>query len=194
SLLVRNGADGEDPLSFYEMVGFATVLLLGGTDTTGYQLSNWLAHVLASPGLAARLRTDRSLLAASIEESLRYDPIIQMVFRAPTEDVTIGGIDVAKGSLLAVMLGSANRDEAAWGADAGDFRPDRQPGHNLVFGAGPHVCLGAHLARLELRLSIEALLERFPSIEAAAPPVRSPNFNSRGLTSMPVKLEVAHPR
>jgi len=190
SLLVQNGADGEDPLTFYEMVGFATVLLLGGTDTTGYQLSNWLAQFIARPELAAEVRADRTKVTASIEESFRYDPIIQMVFRAPTEDVTIGGVAVPKGSLLAVMLGSANRDESVWGPDAGEFRIGRETGRNLVFGSGPHVCLGAHLARLEMRLSIDALLDRFSSIEPAAPPARSPNFNSRGLTSMPVKLEV----
>ena len=112
-----------------------------------------------------------------------------MIWRAPTEDVVIGGVAVPKGATLAVLLASANRDEAKWGPDADEFRIGRQTGGQLVFGSGPHVCLGAHLARLEMRETIDGLLDRFTSIKMAAPPVRSPNFSLRGLTSMPVTLE-----
>lgn len=191
SMLVTNGSDGEDPLSFHEMVGFATMLLLAGAETTSNMLSNWLAAVMARPELEAQLLADRSLVFPSIEELFRYDPVTQMVWRAPTEDVEIGGVAVPKGEVLAVMLGSSNRDETKWGPDAAEFRIGREiGGNNLVFGTGPHVCLGAHLARLEMRVMIEQLLDRFTSFRAAGPAVRSPNFMLRGLHSLPVQMDV----
>lgn len=188
SMLVNNGADGEDPLSFDELVGFATVLLVGGTETTTNLLGNWLVAMINQPEVLERLRADRSKIAACIEETVRVDTVTQMVWRGLTDDTTIGGVTMPRGRNVGLLLGSANRDEAQWGPTADRIDLDRDTTGHLGFGIGNHYCLGNHLARLEMRAVIEQMLDRIDAFELAGPAVRSTNFMLRGFTSVPLSV------
>jgi cytochrome P450 len=145
--------------------------------------------MFAHPEAEAELRADQSKIPDCVEETLRYDGVPQMIWRAPLRDVEIGGVVVPRGATLGVMLGSANRDQARWGPDADEFDIERDAAGHLGFGSGPHVCLGAHLGRLEMRVAIEELLDRTASITKAGPPLRSPNYMLRGHKSMPVEIK-----
>ena len=158
-----------------EVAANAAVLLFGGIETTEGMIANLLHHLLTEPGLLAAVRADADLLAPCIEESLRLEPAAAVVDRYATRDVAIGGVTIPAGDPVTISLAGANRDPATF-ADPHRFRPDRETlRQHLTFAAGPHVCLGAHLARLEIRLLVHGLLQRFGTIRyepAASDPPR----------------------
>ncbi|WP_245608096.1 cytochrome P450 [Streptomyces hokutonensis] len=162
-------ADGEAPLTPVEAVIHAFQLILAATDTTAGLITNLLHELLVDRTRWERLLADRSLVPAAIEESLRHDAPLQYVLRTVTEEREISGCPVKPGDRLAVSLQSANWDERAWGADAADYSLDRPVGQATVmtFGYGIHTCLGAPLARLEARVVLEQLLDRFPELRLA---------------------------
>lgn len=151
-------------LSPAEITLFVLLLLGAGNETTTNLIGNAVLGLLARPDQLARLRADRGLLPAAVEETLRWDAPIQYVFRRATRDVELEGGRIAKDAIVAALLGSANRDEARWGPDAAAFRVDRNPQGHLGFGFGNHFCLGASLARLEARVALEALLDELPRL------------------------------
>ena len=143
-------------------------LILAGNDTTSHLLANLLYRLIADAGLYARVRARPELLPAAIEESLRFDAVIQLLTRTAAIDVELAGVKLAAGTRVVVGMASANRDEAAFGADADRFDIDRaDPPLHLTFGYGPHLCLGANLARLEARITAEVFFERFAAAELA---------------------------
>ncbi|MFK0159941.1 cytochrome P450 [Streptomyces sp. NPDC090493] len=162
-------ADGEAPLTPVEAVIHAFQLTLAGTDTTASLLTNLLYELLADHTRWERLLADRSLIPAAIEESLRHDAPLQYVLRTVTQERNISDCPVEPGERLAVSLQSANWDERAWGAHAADYSLDRPAGQAtlMTFGYGIHTCLGAPLARLQARVVLEQLLERFPDLRLA---------------------------
>ena len=125
-------------------------------------------------------------MPAAIEETLRYDPPIQMLFRNATRDVELGGVAIPKGAYVVPLLGSANRDERRF-RDADRFDLDRDTRGQLGFGFGAHFCLGASLARLEARTALEALVSELPRLtrREARPPLTA-SFLVRG----PTRLEL----
>ncbi|MFF9125645.1 cytochrome P450 [Streptomyces sp. NPDC014889] len=127
-------------------------------------VANAVLHLLARPGRLALVRADPDLVDAAIEESLRLEPAAAVVDRYATADVTIGGADVRRGDLVVVSLAGANRDpEVFQDPDGFDLRRDNSR-RQLAFAHGPHFCLGAHLARLETRACLVALLDRLPGL------------------------------
>jgi cytochrome P450 len=158
-----------------EVAANAAVLLFGGIETTEGMIANLLHHLLTEPGMLAAVRADPDLLAPCIEESLRLEPAAAVVDRYATRDVAIAGVTIPAGDPVTISLAGANRDPATF-ADPDRFRPDRETvRQHLTFAAGPHVCLGAHLARLETRLLVHGLLQRFGTIHyepAASDPSR----------------------
>ncbi|MGW4566529.1 cytochrome P450 [Streptomyces sp. NPDC004561] len=162
SLLVA--AAESERLKLPEVVANAAVLMFGGIETTEGMIANVVLHLLAHPGQLALVRADPDLVDAAIEESLRLEPAAAVVDRYATADVTIGGADVRRGDLVVVSLAGANRDpEVFEDPDAFDLRRDNSRVH-LAFAHGPHFCLGAHLARLETRACLLALLDRLPGL------------------------------
>ena len=115
----------------------------------------------------AALRADRSTIPGAVEELLRWTTPVISFMRTATGPTTIRGIEVASGDPVLLVYASANRDEAVFGADAGELRIDRHPNPHVSFGFGPHFCLGAALARLEARVVLGELLERYESVELA---------------------------
>ena len=163
--------DGEARLSPAEVVMFVILLLGAGNETTTNLIGNATLALLQHPDQLERLRADRTLLPGAIEEVLRWDGPIQVVYRRATRDVEIPSGRIPANAGVVVIIGSANRDEREWGPTAAEFRIDRNPQGHLAFGYGNHFCLGASLARLEARVALEALLDVLPSLRCREPRV-----------------------
>jgi cytochrome P450 len=184
-------AVGEPPLTPVEAVIHAFQLILAGTDTTAGLITNLLYELLVDRTRWERLLADRSLIPAAIEESLRHDAPLQYVLRTVTQEREVSGCPVERGERLAVSLQSANWDERAWGADAVDYSLDRPAGQAtlMTFGYGIHTCLGAPLARLQARVVLEQLLERFPDLRLA-PGYRRETAPGVVMVRRPARLDV----
>jgi len=188
--LLRAEVDGE-VLTQDELIAFMAVLLVGGIETVVHMLGVSFVVLLDQPELLARLRADRSLIPAFLEEVLRYEPPAQAAPRMATQEVEVGGVKLPKGAPLLAMLGSANRDEAYF-PDGDRFAMDRTGPKNLSFGHGVHFCLGAQLARMEGRLALEALLDRVGRLERGPEPMTwHRTLVVRGPGSVPVVLHPA---
>jgi cytochrome P450 len=175
-----------DKLSGEELVTMAALLLAAGFETTTGLLSCGLAALLCHPDQAARLRDEPGLAESAVEELLRYDSPVQMLFsRTSAEDMTVGAVPLTAGQRITSLLGAGNRDPAAF-ANPDDLILDRQGKPPLSFGGGVHYCLGAPLARMEAQIAFPALLSRFPGIELAGPPVPRSGIAFHGHISMPV--------
>jgi cytochrome P450 len=145
--------------------------------------------LIANPDQFRKLKADPSLVDTAVEEIVRWvTPVIQFC-RTPTEDVEIRGVKIAAGENLCLFYPSANRDEAVF--EAPDvFRIDRQPNRHIAFGIGEHFCLGANLARLELRVVLRHLVERVEEIEQTGPIVRLRSSFVGGIKRMPVRYRL----
>lgn len=148
-----------------ELDGFFVILLVAGNETTTNLISNQLNVFCARPDLWERCKADRSLIPAALEETVRFDSPVQNLGRETTRDVELHGVTIPEGSRVVVSFGAANRDPEVF-ENPDEFRLDRPDRTHLGFGQGRHFCLGAGLARLEGRLAIEALLDRFDTVEA----------------------------
>jgi cytochrome P450 len=172
SSLVAAAASGAGSLTRREVVSNAAVLLFGGIETTEGMIANALAHLLTRPEQLERVRADRELLPAAVEESLRLEPAAATVDRYATRDAELGGARIARGDLVTISIAGANRDPAAF-PDPDRFdvgRPDLR--RHVAFAAGPHVCIGMHLARLEAHTALGRALDRLPGLrlDPAHPP------------------------
>ena len=186
SALIAAEEEG-DKLSPGEVVSTALLLLVAGFETTVNLIGNGTVALLGEPGSWQRLRQDPALIPAAVEEMLRYDSPGQLTARIATEDVEVGGSVIAAGRAVIVFIGGANRDPGVF-EQPDEFRIDRpDPGRHLAFSLGIHHCLGASLARLEARIAIEELTQRYPALELAAPPARRPLLVLRGFESVPVR-------
>jgi cytochrome P450 len=186
SLVAVSAADGSR-LSEDELVTTCTLLLNAGHEASVNVVGNGVLALLRHPAELARLRSDPALVPTAVEEMIRYDAPLQLFERTATEDVEIGGVTVTAGQKIAALLGSANRDPAAF-ADPDRFDVGRDDNPHIGFGAGIHFCLGAPLARVELQVSLGTLLRRFPRLAPAGTPVRRPEFVIRGLRTLPVTV------
>ncbi|MBV8682971.1 MAG: cytochrome P450 [Caulobacteraceae bacterium] len=164
-------------------------LLLGGNVTTADLIATGVDLLLRHPAQLARLRASPALIGAAIEEILRFEPPTNGTQRVASGDVEIGGFPVRQGQVAAVMIAAANRDPTVF-PDPHSFDIRRRGASHIAFGGGPHLCIGAALARLEARIAIQALLDRFPGLALADPhaPQRwRPNAAFHGLTSVLVR-------
>jgi len=170
-----------------EIYSFTILLLAAGSGTTWKQMGITLAALLQRPEMLQAVRDDRALLRPAIEESLRWMPTDPMFSRWVTEDIDFHGVEVPKGSVLHICLGAANRDPARW-ERPNDFEITRSPKPSLAFGNGAHICLGMHVARAEMTVGINALLDRLPNLrlDPDAEPPRYIGFYERGATAIPV--------
>jgi cytochrome P450 len=147
-----------------ETVSNAAVLLFGGIETTEGMITNVMLHLLTSPDGLARVSAGPELIPAAIEESLRLEPAAAVVDRYATSGTTLGGARIRAGDQVTVSIAGANRDPSVFpGPD--EYRVDRaNAGRHLAFAHGPHFCLGVHLARLEARVAVAAMLARLPGL------------------------------
>lgn len=185
SRLIGAGADG-DRLTDEELRVNALLLIGAGFETTINLIGNAVALLLAHPEQLAALRDDPALWENAVEEVLRYDSPVQVSVRLPREDLTVAGQHIPGGRAILLMLAAANRDPAVF-PDPDRFdvtRPEAR--QHLAFSAGIHFCLGAQLARLEARVALQVLFERFPSLGLAAEPTRRLTRVLRGYAHLPV--------
>ena len=180
--------DGEvHRLTDAEILSFSHLLLAAGSGTTWKQMGIALTALLNNPDILDAVRRDRSLLRAAIDESVRWAPTDPMFSRFVMRDIEFFGAKIPAGSVLHLSLGCANRDPARW-EDPDAYDPTRTPRPHLGFGAGPHVCLGMHVARAEMATGIGALLDRLPNLRADPdrPPPRVIGMYERGPRTIPV--------
>jgi cytochrome P450 len=159
SRIVHSTIDGED-LTEAELLGISHLLLLGGLDTVTATLDCMVAFLARHPEHRDQLVGDPSLVPAAVEELLRWLTPVMVIPRAVKQDVTIGGVELKAGDAVMLAIGAANDDESEFSDPSVDF--GRQPNRHVAFGGSNHSCLGAHLARLELRVAIEELHHRIP--------------------------------
>ncbi|MDX2166775.1 MAG: cytochrome P450 [Deltaproteobacteria bacterium] len=179
-------------LTSEEVLGFLRLLLPAGAETTYRLTGSCLYALLTHPEVYEEVRADRSKIDLLIQETLRWESPVQFVSREPTEDVEISGHPVPAGGLLSVVVGSANRDERHY-ADPDRFDLHRKNDDHLAFGFGAHFCAGSHLALLEARTALNALLDRLPNLRLdpsqdstiVGLAFRSPN-------RLPVQFDVRH--
>ena len=189
SRLATAAPDG-DVLDDTELAMFLVQLLVAGNETTRNALSGGLLAFAENPAQWDRLRADPSpsLLATAVEEILRWTTPVAYFLRTTTREVSLGGVTIPADAPTMLLYLSANRDEREFGPTAGDFDIGRYPNHHLAFGSGPHFCLGAALARVELRVMLEELAARVTRIEPAGDPERSMSLVIAGLRRAPLRL------
>ena len=175
-----------DVLTEHETLNMLRLLLIAGNETTTNLIGNGMLALLRNPGELERLRADPSLIPGAVEELLRFDSPVQTDFRGALEDCEVNGAPVRRGENIVLLIGSANRDPAAF-EEPDRLDIGRSEGSHISFGRGIHHCIGAPLARLEGRIVLEALLERFASMRLLAErPAYRGGVVLRGLESLPV--------
>jgi cytochrome P450 len=135
-----------------------------------------------------RLVADRSLVGSTVEEWLRWTTSVIAFMRTATTDTVVGGTAIQAGDPLLLLYASANRDEAEFGPTADQFDIGRQPNHHVAFGFGAHFCIGAALARLEGRALLDALLDRFGTVEPAGEIERTASSIIAGVRAAPLRF------
>jgi cytochrome P450 len=187
--LVHAEIEGEK-LTDEKIYGFLRLLLPAGAETTFRAMGNALVALLTVPGLMDRVQADASLLPAVIEETLRWETSVTQVSRVATRDTELGGCPIRSGAVMNVLTGSANRDEQRY-PHSEDFDVDRPAQNHITFGTGQHQCLGMHLARMEMRVGLQTILDRLPNLrldpDAPAPVIEGLAF--RGPNALHVRFD-----
>jgi len=172
--------DGER-LSNDRIISFLRLLLPAGAETTFRALGNCLVALLTRPDALARVAADRSLIVPAVEETLRWETSVTILTRVATRDTEVAGVAIPAGAAVMVMTASANHDEARCD-DPDGWNLDRPSQIHLYFGTGRHQCLGMHLARLEMRVGLNAILDRLANLrldpDAAVPTIEGFAFRS----------------
>lgn len=203
--LERRGGDGEDLLSVLgnakigdryltdgELFYNGWLYIIGGLETTRNAISGGLLALIQRPAERERLaRSGDALIPTAVEEILRWTSPNTHIARVATRDTELGGKTIREGERLALWIASANRDEAIFD-DPYRFDVGRTPNEQIAFGKGDHFCAGAHLARLELRLMLKALLTRIEHIEPAGKVERLKSNLMTGIKHMPVRFTQPH--
>jgi cytochrome P450 len=189
SIVVHASLLDEAPpqLTDAEIDAFFTLLFAAGADTTRNAIAGGLLALMERPDQLAALRADPSILGSAIEEVLRWTTPSPSKRRTATVDTELAGHRIRAGDKVLYWEASANRDEAVF-ARSMDFDIRREPNPHLAFGHGVHFCLGAGLARLEMRVLFEELLPRFDRIELAGPVEWTRSNRHTGLRHLPVRL------
>ena len=186
-LMTAITADAE--LTRAEQLGFCISLLVAGNETTRHLISGGLVALAEHPDQRAMLAADESLIPAAVEEMLRWvTPIVAMA-RTTTCPVTLHDTAIDADSYLVMLYAAANRDEAVFGADAGQFDVTRSPNPHLSFGIGEHFCLGAQLARLEAKTVFTEVLRRWPNYQVLDGVQRGASTLLRETAKLPVLLQ-----
>jgi cytochrome P450 len=179
-------------LSDEEIFSFLRLLLPAGVETTYRSLGNLLFALLSNPDQLAAVHSDRSLIAQAVEEAIRWEPPLLTITRVATRDTELGGVSIPAGSAVMPVLGAANRQEDRY-AEPDRFDVFRSARAHIGFGHGVHVCLGMHLARLEMRVALNLLFDRLPDLrldpDGDDPHIRGQVFRSP--TSLPVLFGAA---
>jgi cytochrome P450 len=184
--LINAEVDGER-LTEAEFCGFFLLLSVAGNETTRNLISGGMLALIEHPEERARLLADPSLIPSAVEEMLRWVTPVMHFRRTATRDLELGGQHIREHDKVVMYYSSANRDEDVF-PNGGRFDVGRTPNEHLTFGSGQHFCLGANLARLEIRVMFEELLRRMPDIELAGPVRRLRSNFINGYKTIPIKF------
>ena len=189
--IVTAEVDGER-LDDEHIYGFLRLLLPAGAETTYRLLGNCLYALLTHPDVLDEVRADRELVGAVIEETLRWETSVTMVNRQAEREVDVAGTTIPEGASILVATGSADHDESRYD-NPEDWDIHRPPKPHVAFGTGRHQCLGMHLARLELRIALNAILDRLPNLrlDPDADPPEIVGFAFRSPPALPVLFDAA---
>jgi cytochrome P450 len=184
--VIATGEIDGAPLNDLEAMSYYIIVATAGHDTTSSSTAGAVWGLAANPGEFAKVKADPSLIPGLVDEAIRWMTPVKHFMRSATEDTEVGGQKIAKGDWLWLAYPSGNRDEAVF-EDPDAFRVDRKSGKHLAFGYGAHLCLGQHLAKMEMRILFEELLPRLKTLELAGEPkLAQANFVS-GPKSLPIR-------
>lgn len=186
SILANAMIDGE-PISARDRAGYYIIVAAAGHDTTSASTAGAMLALARDPEQFARVKADRSLVPGIVEEAIRWTTPVQHFMRTATQDVQFGDVTVKAGDWLMINYVAANHDPEQFD-NPRKFDVTRDANRHLAFGAGAHQCLGLHLARLEMRLLFEALLDRIETVELAGEPRRAKSTFVGGLKTLPLRF------
>ncbi|WP_332770911.1 cytochrome P450 [Phenylobacterium sp.] len=189
SLIANSQIDGQ-PISHFEAMSYYIIVATAGHDTTSSSTAGAIWGLAENPGEFAKLKTDPSLIPGLVDESIRWITPVKTFMRTATEDTELAGRSLSKDDWLMLCYASGNRDEDVFD-DPNAFRVDRKPNKHLAFGYGAHLCLGQHLAKMEMRILWEEMLPRLKSIELAGEPKQSLAVFVNGPKTLPIAFEMA---
>ena len=173
-----------------EIMGYFLIVATAGHDTTSATTAGGMHQLLRHPDQLQKLKDNPELMPTAIDEFLRWLAPVKHFFRTATEDIEVGGKLIRKGQHVATMFESACRDEDLYD-DPLTFNIERKPNPHLAFGTGPHLCLGMHLAKLEIASFFSQLLPRLESIELNGEPAYTQAAFVTGLKSLPIKFKMS---
>jgi hypothetical protein len=184
--VIANAQVDGAPIGAFEAVSYYTIVATAGHDTTSSSTAGGLWGLLQNEDQLARVKADPSLIPGLVDESIRWTTPVKHFMRSATRDCELRGQTIRKGDWLFLAYPSGNRDEEVF-EDPFAFRIDRSPNRHLAFGYGAHLCLGQHLAKMEMRIFWEELLARLKSVELAGEPkLTEANFVG-GLKHLPIR-------
>jgi len=189
STIANAEIDGQ-PISDTDALSYYLIVATAGHDTTSSSTAGAMWALAERPAVLAKLKADPALIPGLVDESIRWTTPVRHFMRSAAADTIVHGQAIAKGDWLMLCYPSANRDEAVF-EDPNEFRVDRSPNRHLAFGYGPHVCLGQHLAKMEMRILWEELLPRLKSVELAGEAKLSEAIWVNGPKTLPIRYEMA---
>ncbi len=188
--VIANGTLDGQPINDFEAMSYYVIVATAGHDTTSSSTAAAIWGLAANPEEFAKVKADPSLIPGLVDEAIRWMTPVKHFMRSATEDTELGGQKIAKGDWLWLAYPSGNRDEAVF--DEPDaFRVDRKKGKHLAFGYGAHLCLGQHLAKMEMRILFEELLPRLESLELAGEPKLAQASFVGGPKHLPIRYRFA---
>jgi len=187
--VVVQGRIDDKSLDDYELLSYYFLLVVAGNETTRNSMTGGIQSFLAAPGEWKKLIDDPALVEGAIEETVRWTTPVNQFCRTATHDMELRGKQIREGESVCLFYASGNRDEEIF-EDPFAFRIDRKPNDHIGFGRGEHVCLGAHLARLEIRTMYQQLRERLVSMERTGPVERARSSFIGGIKRAPMRWEL----
>ena len=189
SVIANAKVDGAH-LSDRDMAGYYIILAAAGHDTTSASTAGAMMALARDPDQFARLKADRSLLPGIVEEAIRWTTPVQHFMRTAAEDTELGGQKIAKDDWLMISYIAANHDPSIF-PNPRKFDATRSPNRHLAFGAGAHQCLGLHMARMEMKILFNELLDRIETLELAGEPIRAKSTFVGGLKTLPIRYSLS---
>ena len=187
--VIANGVIDGAPINDFETMSYYVIVATAGHDTTSSSTAGAVWGMCERPEAFAAVKADPSLIPGLIDEAIRWVTPVKHFMRSATADTEIGGRKIAKGDWLFLSYPSGNRDEAVF--DEPDlFKPERSPNRHLAFGYGAHLCLGQHLAKMEMRILFEELMPRLKSLAFDGQPTRAEAGFVGGPKKLPIRYEM----
>jgi hypothetical protein len=188
--VIANGQIDGAPINDFEAMGYYIIVATAGHDTTSSSTAGAIWGMCEHPEAFAKVKADPGLIPGLVDESIRWTTPVKHFMRSATADAELGGQHISEGDWLMVCYPSGNRDEAVF-EQPDAFRPERNPNRHLAFGSGAHLCLGQHLAKLEMRILWEELIPRLKSLEFGGTPARSAGAFVGGPKTLPIRYALA---